>query len=154
MDICIVLSGFSAFALFLLLHAAISRATNPEAAIYWLIRIYLLLASLLLVGFGGLEWVIYTLLCILYVFGVFGIIEASITLRLLSEIGKCGKIGITHGRLAARYSIDTIIKRRLKRFLWSGEIERDRGGYRLSRRFSYFLLREYFLDVLRWMYPK
>ncbi len=115
MDIFIILTGFSAFTLFLLLHAVISRVTTQGLAISWLIRIYLLLAALLLVGFGALEWVIYTLLCILYVFGVFGIIEASITLRLLSEIGKCGKIGITPGRLADRYGIDTIIKRRLKR---------------------------------------
>ncbi len=148
MDIQIVLSGFSVFALFLFLHAVISRVTEDQEAIYWLIRIYILLAFLILVGLGGMEWVIYTLLCVLYVFGVFGVIEASITLRLLSEIG------ITPGRLAARYSIDTIIKRRLKRLLWAREIELDRGSYRLSRRLSYFMIREYFLDVLRWTFPR
>lgn len=154
MDIFIVLSGFSAFALFLFLHAVISRLTPAEAAIYWLIRIYVVLVIVLLVWFDIGSFAIYTFLCILYVFGVFGVIEASITLRLLAEIGKCGKIGITPSELTDRYGIDTIINQRLKRFLDSREIEIDRGAYRLSRRLSYFMLREYFLEVLRWMFPR
>lgn len=152
MDTFIVGSGLFLFLLFLAFQAVIARFTDPEAVITWLIRIFLSITGLLGIGFivriGSVEWfigsfIIYTLLTTLYVFGIFSIVEASITLFLLREID----------RDASRPpSVDTIIRRRLERLVQSGELAKRGESYVLTKRVSYFVLRERGLQMLRWVF--
>ena len=162
MDTVIVQTGIGLFVLFLASHVIVSRFADAQRAIYWLVKLYLYVAIFAvggwLTGFGGLQWLliailIYSLLVVLYIFGVFGVVEASITLRLLAEVAKGGEHGLTPALLARRYNVDRIIHTRLDRFLWSGEIIRKGNTYARSNRASYFIVREAFLRWLRTVFP-
>ncbi|OGG30674.1 hypothetical protein A3A63_00640 [Candidatus Gottesmanbacteria bacterium RIFCSPLOWO2_01_FULL_46_9] len=172
MDTWILVTSGASFVLLFLLLLAVFRMVHAYDAPVWYIR---------MTGFCGvcclgLWWVVvflgwvhetpqiiamgviaslllYGLLTILFLFGVFGVFEASITLHILTKIALSGKEGIHPNAILSSYNRNTIVKRRIDRFLWSGELLVVGGRYRLSKRLSYFMMRERFLNILRWMFP-
>lgn len=103
-------------------------------------------------GFIIME-LIYTLACILFLFGIFGILEASITLHLLLKIGLTKDRSIQYSDISELYNKKQIIQKRIARFLWSKDIVYRNDSYELVSHSSLYQLREYLLNVLKWLYP-
>lgn len=160
MDSQLIIMGFVSFCFFCLASAILFRMTEREAAVVWMLRAFVVIGigHALYLGLYwrwiGLMWwaSFYGLFTVLFVFGIFGVVEASLSLRILSEIAGSGRKGITRREMMARYSRQNIVKRRIDRLLFSGELVRSRGTYRLGK-MSYYRVREYFLDFLRWLFP-
>jgi hypothetical protein len=168
MDVWILISSFLSFILFIMFLPVIFRMIHAYDAPKWYLR-FACMGSLVCLGLWEIHpvWLsgenqivgilmslcIYGLLVVLFLFGVFGVFEASITLHLLAKIALSGINGIHPNALLSRYNRISIVKRRIDRFLWSGELVPVGGQYRLSKRLSYFMVREYFLNLLRLVFP-
>ena len=87
---------------------------------------------------------IYGLLVVLFVFAIFSVFEASLTVKFLSIIASHS--GITQQYLEHNFGRSDIVKRRLERLLESGDIVKTNGGYQASVRQSFFRFREMFLE--------
>lgn len=107
-------------------------AENPQAAV---VSITTMLA-------------IYTLCVFIYIICVFGLVESSIRIRILEEIaGHRG--GLTQRGILMIYNRNTIITKRIRRFLASGEIICLRGRYYPRSAVTVFSLPA---AVLGWMW--
>ena len=161
MDSQFLIMGFVSFCFFCLASAILFRMTEREAAVTWMVRAFVVIGighALYLGqywGWIGLVWwaSFYGLFTVLFVFGIFGVVEASLSLRILSEIADSEKKGITRREMMMRYGRQHIVKRRVDRLLFSGELIRSGGAYRLGK-MSYYRIREYFLDFLRYVFPR
>lgn len=171
MDIYIVLTGFLAFLFLIFLLPFVFRMIHAFSAIPWYLWSMGVVAggcfilwncvySILLRSTGNYiegaiaSLCIYVLLAIWYLFGVFGDLEASITLHILTMIARSGKGGIPLNAITASYNRQVIVKRRIERLMWSREIIIVGMYYRLSKKISHSVLREYFFRVLNWIFPR
>jgi hypothetical protein len=173
MDYWILATSIGSFLLLFCLLLIAFRIAHAYDAVGWYVQLSAFCAVVCVGSWWGislLEWIhitpeqltvgivtsllLYGLMVILFLFGVFGVFEASITLHLLTKIMLAGKSGIHPNAILASYNRNTIVKRRVDRFLWSQELVVVAGQYRLSKRLSYFMIREYFLDILRQVFPK
>ncbi|MBI5613629.1 hypothetical protein HY947_01785 [Candidatus Gottesmanbacteria bacterium] len=89
-------------------------------------------------------------LMVLFIVCVYSPIEASVTLRLLREIGNGQS---TLERIKKRYNREAIVRMRLVRLAASGDVEM-RGGQMVSIKPvpSLFRIREMLLGVLFWVF--
>lgn len=158
MDIELVITALLSFFLFLVLLALLFRITREEAAITWLIRTFFTVGVLVVVFFihkwGVTEilfWAsLYALLTTLFVFGIFSIMEASLTLRIFTEIADTRE-GITIPELMKKYNRNLIITRRIERLVYSKELVNTGRKFMLGK-MSYFRTREFLLKVLRFAF--
>lgn len=74
---------------------------------------------------------LWLLSCAIYIFCAFGIIESSIRIRILTTIVREGEWGMTEKKLKDVYNTRTIIRKRIDRFIHSGELVRT--GEKISR---------------------
>ncbi len=155
MGIHVISFAVISFFLFLIVLAVLFRITQKEAAMVWIIRSFFAVGAVALClrfgvwSFWDFAWwaVLYSELVILFIYGVFSIMEASVTLRILSEITSERK-GTTLKDLLHRYNKEIIVKRRVARLLYSGELIESHGAYTLGKT-SYFRIREVFLEFFR-----
>lgn len=160
MDRQLILSALLSFCLFLASIAVLFRITRQEAAIVWMIRAFIGIGGAVVWVFAGswglteyIWWAsLYGLFTILFVFGVFSIMEASLTLRIFTEIASSDS-GMAMTQLMKRYNRPRIIRRRIARLLYSGEIKKTHGMYTCGN-ISYFGVREIFLEFLRRLFPQ
>lgn len=89
-----------------------------------------------------------------YILGIFGMLVSSLRIRLLLEIGKGGKNGITVEEILKSYNKELIIGERLKRLVESGELSYEKGRYSLKRGFSVFLIHQYIFKMVKKIYKK
>lgn len=137
---------FISFFLFLVALLCIFRITRPEAAISWIIRSFIGVSLLIVFfrfgfwNFADFVWwaAIYSLLAALFVFGIFSIMEASITLAIFSRIAREEKLP----------DKKSIVQKRIDRLLYSGELVRSGKTYSLGKP-SYFVTREILLNFFR-----
>ena len=173
MDTWIVLTGLLSFIVLLVSLPIVFRLVAPFAAVGWYIRMTIIVGILCIgcwnvlfvIGvvhpinsdafyFGAFTSVcIYGLLSIIYLFGIFGTIESSITLRLLTIIARNGKQGMHQNAIISSYSRKSIVTRRVDRLLYSGELVTVSRYYRLSKRASYTMWREYFFHIFTSLFP-
>lgn len=159
MDTYLFFTAFLSFCLFLAGIAVLFRFTRPEAAIIWMIRTFVGIAVVTVVAFGRswsltlfIWWAsLYGLLTVLFVFGPFSIMEASLTIRLFTEIARSGR-GMTTADLMKHTDRSHIIRRRIDRLLYSGEIREHHGVY-MRGQTSYFGIREVVLGTFRRLFP-
>lgn len=159
MDQELIRITFMSFGLFLAITAVLFRITRQEAAILWMIRAFVgigIVVGLAMAGSWGLTqyvwWAsLYTLFTMLFVFGVFSIMEASLTIRILTEIARSAG-GITTADLMKNYNRSRIIRRRIARLLYSKELIKTHGTYTRDKT-SYFGAREVFLEFLHNLFP-
>lgn len=130
-----------AFAALLILSVTLFRDTLPQ-------KIPVLVDSFVFSS------AIYTLVIFIYILGVFGIMESSIRIRLLTEIAKKKTEGIGSAELLKLYNTDMILKKRLDRFVGSGDISYDHGFYRAKTKYSPFLLPAFILRTIWNIYGK
>jgi hypothetical protein len=125
--------------------------SRKEEAINWMVRTFVgigVMSAAVFAGSWGFSeytwWAsIYSLLTVLFVFGIFAIMEASVTLRILTEIARSGRIEANTSR---------IVQRRIARFLYSGEIIKNNGVF-MRGKTSYFGIREVVLNTFRRFFP-
>lgn len=155
MDLAITLTSLFSFMIFLILQVIVFRRIPPRQVLSWMVIVFIVTGvavtsalPLLLKGTSwtvfvflvAVSWLFYGLVSLIYILAVFGIIESSIRIRLLAEIVRRGTGGITLKELYRTYNRDVIVKKRLERFLASGDISYDRKQYRIKRRLSTFSL--------------
>ena len=165
-----VLSGaFIAFLAYLVIHFFVFRQVKDKKVIQSLISTFLMGAavnlsmSFLLVsrtpsfidGMGVAvllilcSFFVYGLACFIYVLCVFGPYESSIRLRLLREIEMVGKDGATKDELLLKYNTETILKRRLNRFIGSGEVILEGERFKIGKKKNFFSFLENTSKVLQ-----
>jgi len=160
MDGQFIIMACVSFCFFVLASAILFRMTPQDAAISWMVRAFIVIGIGHALyfwsywGLVGLLWwgTMYTFLTMLFVFCVFSVMEASLTLRILSEIARTGTKGMTHKQLLQRYNRNVIVKRRLARLVYSGDLLYVNGAYKQNK-VSHYMIREYFLICLRWIFP-
>lgn len=151
MDTYILFIACLSFCLFLIIIAFLFRISRREEAINWMVRTFagtgMVIAAVFVGSWGISEYAwwasIYGLLTVLFVFGPFSIMEASLTLRIVTEIARSGHI---------EANTSSIVKRRIARFLYSGEIIKNKGMFSRGRT-SYFGIREVVLGAFRRLFP-
>ena len=167
-DALTVSVGFMSFAFFLLIHFIVFRWLRPEALLSSLAFTGMVVMGLpvLLMGLffilnvadyswqvGVLSTVLAMLmgglLCFVYVLCVFGPYETSVRMRLVREIEKGGKQGLTFSELSKHYNPHTIVRMRLERLIGSGDLMEKDGWYYLKRRQNFFFLFDAVASILR-----
>lgn len=89
---------------------------------------------------------IYTACVVLFLFTVFSVFEASLTVWFLSEIAK-RENGVSKNELYKTHGVRQIVRKRIERLLDSGDITYNGTLYELGNTQSYFRIRE---QVLEW----
>ena len=158
-DVLTVGAGILSFACFLLVHLITFRWLPPErllqslllivVAILALPAVFVAMAQVLrfidiswpvLVCAAGLSMLINGLACFVYVLCIFGPYETSVRMRLVREIARGGSDGLLHRELLERYSVDSIVKIRLRRLIGSGDVIEKDGLYRCGRSGNFFFI--------------
>lgn len=147
------------FFIFLIFHVVSLRCLSYKQSVYAVFKtlalswIGALLAGFLL-GFGGFTFVVLlTLSVCIYVLGVFTIADSSIHIRLLVKIAQSGSHGITKKELLKQYNRETILQKRLKRLVESGEILQSGRIYRLVKSTSLLTVREKISRFIEFLFP-
>lgn len=173
MDTAIALTGCISFLFLLGSLLVVFRRVEVFAAVAWYIRIAVLfgicefltwnivcmyglnipIGSDAYIEGSAASLLIYGLLAVLFLFGIFGTLESSVTLRLLAIIAGSGKEGIHQNAIISSYNRRSIVTRRLARLLWSKEVVLVGKYYRLSKKASYSVWREYFFRWMEWIFP-
>ena len=170
MDNFILIETVTAFMVFLPVHVIVLRRISDRAVIpvFWMtyavvgIIIQIFFGFSLLSGYQiqstvfviAVSWFLYTLLVGNYFMGIFGVMESSIRMRVLGEVVREGKKGMSRQTLLARYNHSKIVDKRLARFVASGDIELIRGAYVSRKPFTFFLLPALVLRFVWWIYGR
>lgn len=169
-DAMIILCACITFVLFIVMHMIVFRRMKPVMAVVWLMRCYVV--SGIIGGIGSFVWfsqahisfqdtiivcvlcmVLYTLLVALYLFGVFSMVESSISFKILKEIADAGSKGINRQELLVQYSPAYIVRRRLARFVATGELVYEKGKYTKTK-YSILSFRELLISVFLAVFPR
>jgi len=170
-DVFAVVNGVGSFLVFIFLQICVFRFIQQENVINGL-KTLLVIGALVNVGVGispiflkitvtgkytvgsivfcsAVSLMIYALLVYLYSLYFFGVAESSIRIRILYEVAKRAPHWVSLDQINNDYNEDTIIRKRLSRFVNSGEIKVQRGKYSINKRFSIFFLQERAIHLLR-----
>ena len=158
---------FLSFALFLLLHMLDCRRMNEEDLLksLWRMCVVTMVFPGLLAWFFfilkaadmvWMAWVcvaavasfLHGLLCFVYVLCVFGPYETSVRMRLVREIFKGQREGITAEQLSCRYNNEIITAIRLRRLTGSKYIIEKDGTYKAGSATNVFFIFDIFVKVL------
>ena len=173
MDLQIVISSLLSFMSFFILHVYIFSRIDHSKVLIWIVKtcligtifplLFALLFSFIFPVFGNsalLQFVVvflvslllYSLLSIGYILGMFGLLESSLRIRILEKIASRGKGWISKKDINALYANDAIIAKRLKRFIRSGNISYKSGLYTMKRQFSYFVIHAFIFESMKKIY--
>lgn len=128
------------------------RATQRVFVISWAFAVGLM--SSLIVEPNLFTGFLYIILSYLYVQCIYSPIEASITLRILTEIAHSGESGVTLQQLYTQYGREVIIKKRLERLVESKTLRIDKGIYYRHNHMTVFTFREYITRIYMMIFPK
>lgn len=173
MDLQIIISSIVSFFLFLILHIIIFSKIDQSNVLVWIVKLCLfgaifpLLFALFfsivfpigqypqiahfLIVFSS-SFLLYSLLAIGYILGMFGLLESSLRIKILQEIATAGKRGIQKKEIHRVYNRDVIIVKRLKRFIRSGDISYRNGLYTMRKRFTYFVVHAFIFESMKKLY--
>lgn len=160
MDGIVIGNALAAFFLFIILHIAFFRFVNDARILKWLKRLTALsfTANLMLniyqgsifgLSHGqtilcvGLSASILLLLLMIYVTGIFGLVEAAIRMRIMWELYKVFPQSMTSDELFQHYNVEAMIQRRLDRLTVAKEIVMKDHYYYLGRQMNYFFFSEW-----------
>ena len=141
------------FLLFVVCHVLWFRMGKVKEPVRVLILSFLLVGVLTgWLEWGILSWFVYALLVIAYILGIFGMMMASLRVRILSLIVKEGGRGITLPAILKIYNRDKIIKNRLARLVGSRDVYLRNNKYHLQKQFSLFLIHGSIFALLKKLY--
>lgn len=163
MDFYLLLVPITSFIIFFLIHIVIFRKIDENEVIRWLFNAYFI-GELINISIGYLTFSAYTLLLVflsstiytlmvwIYFLGVFGVMASSVRINILFIIYKSKSSGISESEILRKYNRKIIIRKRLNRFISSGELAVIDGYYKTNRRFSFFILYNLITSFLRKLY--
>ena len=167
MDTAILFTVFLSFVVFVLLQIIVFRRIPRRQVLVWMVIVFVAagfianitllllkhdISGNMLLFFLGISWLLYGLISLIYILALFGIVESSIRIRLLAEVIRSGEKGITLKELYRKYNREVIIKKRLERFVASGDISFDGTYYMVKRKLSMFSLPGAVFSVLWKLY--
>ncbi len=169
MDFAVIFASFISLFLFVFIHFLVFRSIDKHSVIRGLlftfvggniislifISIFLFLLNqtigvyfvLLLISF-----ILFNLLAASYILGFFGMMVASLRVRILREIYIAGSNGINKKSIIEKYNERMIVDERLKRLLKSGEVKVQGDIYNLVNRFSIFRLHHSLFMIFKKLY--
>lgn len=155
---------------FLVVHVIVLGRISDRSVIpvFWMtcamsgVASYMLMGILILPGMAIfsvlfvtlVSGTIYTLLVGNYFMGIFGVMESSIRMRVLGDIARAGRTGVSRTTILSEYNHTKIVDKRLARFVASGDIELVRGAYVSRKPFTFFLLPALVLRFFWWAYGR
>lgn len=160
-DLLIIVIALGEFGVFWILHVYLFRFLKYENVLKWLVYLYLFTTTVytfLILMFMNLiipenlydlpkqiiivttSFTITSLLTGIYIIGIFGIIESSIRIKILSLVAQTKTSGITYKEINKVYNKQIIINKRLLRLLNSGDIRLIEGKYYAPKLVSVFQL--------------
>ena len=80
--------------------------------------------------------ILYSISAMVYILDLLGIVESSIRIRLLTLIAAKSNKGMTRSELHEKYNAEIIIKKRIDRFISSGELIRLGNTLKKGSKFS------------------
>jgi len=161
-DIQIIGIAVLMFLVFLVLQAVVFRYIATHRGLVWILRIASVVGLLgsctaLYVSreieFFFFPFLVYGTLIVLYVFGVFVIIESSITFRILYEFARLGTKGGRQQDFVERYNKNIIVSRRLDRLVVIGQILEQHEMYWLRQKKSVFTFRNILVKFNNFVFP-
>ncbi len=156
-DFQIVSTAAVAFLVFVACQILVFRRIDHRMAVVWFIRILASVGILLFTAnalYGSLfagffAFILYMVASCAYFMGVFGLLATSVRIRLLCEVAAAGEQGVTWDQLLRKYNKRMIIKKRLERFVASGEVVlRDRKYY-IKEGLTFFRLPTILLSLMK-----
>jgi hypothetical protein len=99
-----------------------------------------------------LSFVIYSMLVFNYVIGIFGLLESSLRIKILDVLAVQGENGMSRRGLLRIYNKDTIVKKRVKRLISSGELAYTNGMYHINKRISFVYIPYYIVKMMFYLY--
>jgi len=160
MDSSMVIKGIIAFGVYILLQLVVFRLTRQSDATRWVVKLYCLVGAVLCVWSVGEpsvalgSFLVYSSVCAVYILCIFSVMEASLTLRILSEIEQAGKKGLVYRTLQSRYSRAVIVQKRLNRFLQFGDLLYRDGKYYRTDHITLFKFRESVMTICKQLFPE
>ena len=95
---------------------------------------------------------LFILLAVSYILGFFGMMAASLRVRILGEIYKSQERGMDHDEILKKYNKKLIVDERLLRLIGAGEVRKDGDKYILENRFSVFRMHHNLYVLFKKMY--
>jgi hypothetical protein len=154
MDYFIIILLGCSFFLYIILQPVVFRLIHPDHALLWLCKLFFIVEGSALIA-GYMVWnnsqyeviaimhgILFALLVVLYILGVFSYAEASLTTKIFIDIEQAKPFGLSRSQLQKRYGIRPIVMRRLERFVATGDVKKIGSTYVWQTRCSLFLLRE------------
>jgi hypothetical protein len=150
-----VIEGIIAFVVYIVLQIVVFRLTRQDDASRWTVKLYCLVGAVLFVwsvdepavALGS--FLVYSGMAAVYILCIFSVVEASLTLRILSEIAGGDKNGTLYTAIFSRYAGNEIIQRRIDRLLRSGDLIYRNGKYYRTNRLTIFKLREHIVTIFK-----
>lgn len=164
-DIYILVSALARFVLFFILHLLAIRLKRRVSFIHWLIFPFflsLILSILVELRISSLtiddsivillSIFFYCLFVIIYVLGVFGMMLASLRIRLLTLVANGNKDGASQEKILSIYNKEKILQHRLERLVQNGDLGLFKNQYFIRNRYSLFLIHGLIFELLRKLY--
>jgi hypothetical protein len=165
MDSFILLMTLISCFVYIAAQTVVFRLIHEDRALMWLVKLYFFVeASSLITGYlvlsehmtvtlvlwhGGL----FTLFVVSYIQSIFSFLEASVSVRLLTEIASGGKRGVTKDQIIKSYNRNSIVERRVSRFVAGGDIVKQKSAYRWKSTVSPFIVRMRITDLTEYLFP-
>lgn len=165
MDVYILSTAAGRFFLFLIVHFLVIRLVKAVNLIQWFI--FPLALSIILTTLLELIWfprtievyitilisIIYTcLFVIIYLLGFFGMMLASLRIRLLTVISGRASKGISQAEILSVYNKEKIVQHRLDRLVQNGDLGIHKNQYFVRKHFSPFFIHGLIFDLLKKLY--
>lgn len=171
-DHFIVISALGEFSVFWLLHLLCFRHIKHEDIIKWFKYLYIstnLIGAVFILCYFKITtttsyslsiilfimvniFTIFSLLVCAYIIEVFGLVESSVNIKILSLIAQSKTKELTQKNITKTYNKRIIIDKRLLRLESSGDLIFYRGKYYLGKRFSVFYLMAQFSRFIDFLY--
>lgn len=148
MDFPVIKSAVINFVIYLVLQLVIFRFIEKKQVFKWLVAVFFLsvfYSSLLWLIFSPFNFfyfisqILSSLMIMIYVLAVFGVSTTSLRIALLSLIFQ-NQDGLNLNGILKKYNRETIIDKRVERFVASGQLFLKDGCFQKSGKFSFFLL--------------
>ncbi len=175
LDQFIIFASVIEFSIFWILQVFLFRYIRYENVLKWLVYVFMfntVICTIMFFLFGHLviadrqsdvriqlvamlcTFVITSLLIGLYIIGIFGMIESSIRIKLLSLVAQTKSSGIMYKDIINKYNKQVILSKRLKRLQGSGDIIYRAGKYYTLNRLSAFSLVAHITKLIACLYKK
>lgn len=162
-DIVTTIGSIVGFLSFFVAHVVVFRRIKERDAVRWFFVLVVVVGSILGVAetqvlnllpieFSLLSVMLFVILASCYFMGVFGLLATSVRIRILCEIARSGKKGMTFKQLLTRYNREVIVNQRLARLVSNGDIVYSLGKYSARSGVTFFVFPALVLRSMKFLY--